>query len=640
MKSIKRLFIGAAILVVIIVFAAQTGLGFYQFNKIISKDIDTILGYQVEKEAAYLNNRISDVGKVSYSLAANIEAMSVYNQEYMLEMIKPYITEEEMAIGAGFWFEPYLFNPSQKYYGPYVYKENGVPQITWDYSNEEYDYFKYDWYQNALKSDQRVVYSEPYLDEVSGVPMLTTASLITKDGMNLGVTTCDINIEELQNYVRNIKVGEKGYAYIVTGQGYYLAHRDNKKNLNEKITEDKDENIKALGQKILASNKNELTKASLAGQDYYVAFAPVGETGLKIVMVMPNNEITSVLNNYFKLVTLSCLVSVILLILVLYWLVTKKITNPLKVLVSETQRFANGDLTINHDSQIKAKDEIGLLAQTFRDMGIQMNLLVKEIIEKSRLVAVAAQQLNGSAAQTSAGATETATTMNEISATVENVATNMEDISSVSKTSAELAQEGGREIAMVNGQMQEITDSTKGVASVIQGLSQKSREIDQIVELITGIADQTNLLALNAAIEAARAGEQGRGFAVVAEEVRKLAEQTAEATKKINGLIDAVQTESQRAETEIAENVIKVNNGSLLVHELGNKFSQISEDVDGLAQQIEQVVTATEELNSGVQNVAAAAEEQTASMEEVAATSESLEKLAKELSSLVDKFKV
>ncbi|AQS57686.1 methyl-accepting chemotaxis protein [Desulforamulus ferrireducens] len=640
MKSIKGLFIGTAITVVIIVFAAQTGLGLYQFNKIISQDIDTILEYQVEKEAAYLNNRIADVGKVSYSLAANIKAMSTYNTDYMLEMIKPYITAEEMAIGAGFWFEPYAFNPDQKYYGPYVYKENGEIQITWDYSNEEYDYFKYDWYQDTLKSKQRVVYSEPYLDTVSGMLMLTTSSLITKDDRILGVTTCDINIDELQNYVRNIKVGEEGYAFIVTGQGYYLAHRDNDKNLNEKITEDQDESIKALGQKILASNKNELAEVSMTGQEYYVAYAPVGETGLKIVLAMPSHEISSVINNYMKTIIFSSVVSIILLILVLYWLITKKITNPLQMLVKETQRFADGDLQINQDNPIKTKDEIGLLAQAFRDMVVQMNVLVKEIVEKSRQVATAAQQMNASATQTSAGAIETASTMNEISATVENVAANMDDVSNVSKTSAALAQEGGREIAKVNEQMQEITDSTRSVAGVIQGLSQRSQEINQIVELITGIADQTNLLALNAAIEAARAGEQGRGFAVVADEVRRLAEQTAGATKQINGLIASVQTEAQRAETQINENVTTVQNGSLLVQELGHKFSRIAEDVEGLAQQIAQVVAATEELNSGVQNVAAAAEEQTASMEEVSATSESLEKLAKELSSLVEKFKV
>lgn len=174
----------------------------------------------------------------------------------------------------------------------------------------------------------------------------------------------------------------------------------------------------------------------------------------------------------------------------------------------------------------------------------------------------------------------------------------------------------------------------------IDGLSEKSKEINQIVELITGVAEQTNLLALNAAIEAARAGEQGRGFAVVAEEVRKLAEQSAGASNQIKNLITAIQAESQRAVESMAEGGKDVEEGSRVVQEVGDLLNRIIASVQGLSSQIQAVASATEQMSSGVQSVAASTEEQTATIEEVSASADSLAQLAEDLSRLIGKFKV
>ncbi|CCO08937.1 methyl-accepting chemotaxis protein [Desulforamulus hydrothermalis] len=641
MKSLKTLVISVAIGIILLIFTAQTGLGFYQFKQIYSTNVNDKLTLQVEKEAAYLAQKLLDTGRVSVALANNISAMTDYDQDYMLAMIKPYITEQAMALGAGFWFEPYAFDGRLKYFGPYIYKDNNQLVTTWEYSNEQYDYFQYDWYQKGLSAGHKIAWSEPYLDTVTNIAMITAASPIRKDSGVVGVTTCDINIKELQDYISKIKVGQAGFAFVVTSQGYYLGHRDTGKNLKEKITADKEAGLQALGKTILSQAQAGEAQVSLKGENFHAFFAPVGDTGLKLVIMLPEDEVNGVIAKYFTTNIITFLIAITLVSLVLYALITRKITGPLNQLVKDSEKVAAGDLTIYDQAAAKqTNDEIGQLARAFRSMVANMKQLVSDINAKSQLVASSAQQLTTSAQQTSASANETASTMGEISATVENFNLSVQEISQVSEHAARQAAKGNSEIKAITHQMEEIAGATASLAEAIRELSKKSLEINQIVELINGVAEQTNLLALNAAIEAARAGEQGRGFAVVAEEVRKLAEQTSAATKRISSLIEAVQDGAEKAVASIDENVQKVTKGSTLVQDIGGNFKEIITAVQGLTRQIEELVSATGDMSAGIENIAAVTQEQTATMEEVSATSETLDKLAQELKELIEKFRI
>lgn len=468
--------------------------------------------------------------------------------------------------------------------------------------------------------------------------MITATSPFKKDGKVLGVTTCDIGLKELQDYITKIKVGEKGYAVIVTGEGFYLGHKDPNKNMKDKITEDKNEEIKSAGKLILDSKKTEVTTI---GSEQYAAYTNIGDTGMKLVMFMPQAEAVSVIKKFFTTNIVSLLAALVLMACCLYVLITQKIINPLNILVKDSEKIAAGDLTIyDQGIKINTKDEIGQLAKAFEVMVQQTKELASQILVKSDMVANSAQQLADSAQQTTASATETASTMSQISSTVENVNISMQEIANAADSAAGQAQKGDGEITKITGQMLDIANSTRGVAGVVNELSRKSLEINQIVELINGVAEQTNLLALNAAIEAARAGEQGRGFAVVAEEVRKLAEQTSQATKRISDLIIAVQDESEKAVESMEDNVQKVKVGTDLVNEVGENFKGIIRSVQGLSDQIEQLASASGDMSAGVQNVAAVTEEQTATMEDITATAETLEAMAKELKTLAGRFRV
>lgn len=318
---------------------------------------------------------------------------------------------------------------------------------------------------------------------------------------------------------------------------------------------------------------------------------------------------------------------------------SRQIVGALYKLEVEAARIAEGDLT-TAEITVGSRDEIGRLAAHFNMMLQHLRELAINLREKSGHVAASAQGLSANAEETAASAGDMAATMTRVAAGVDQVAANADAVQDLSRNAAGFAAEGQQGIRRVTSQMASINDSSTGAAKVIKELNETTQKITQIVEAITDIADQTNLLALNAAIEAARAGEQGRGFAVVAEEVRKLAEQSAEAAKEIYQLIHDVQAESEKAVAAVEGGVGDVAEGVAVVGDVGKSFIGIIEAVENLNTQIRDVSTGVRQMAEAVHNVMATTEEQTAAMEEVASSTESLTRLAADLDEMSGRFKI
>jgi len=347
------------------------------------------------------------------------------------------------------------------------------------------------------------------------------------------------------------------------------------------------------------------------------------------------------------------------------------ISKPVIALANSALKMAEGDLSVK-PIKVKNKDEIGDLVSSFNLMAQNLRMVIEKVSINSSQTAASAEELTASAEQTARATEQIATSIqviasgaetqvdsaNDSSTAMNEMAIGIQQIAETSSFVSESAIETSREANLGNeslqkmiDQMNTINDAVSDSALGVKQLGELSKEIGNIIGVITGIADQTNLLALNAAIEAARAGEHGKGFAVVADEVRKLAEQSKESADQIAGLITRIQVETIEAVQAMEVGTTEVATGRLIVDETGKRFEKILVSIEQVTAQIQEVTAISEEMSASTeevsasigemaniaqhsaentQDVASASEEQLASMEEIAASATILSEMAED----------
>lgn len=363
-------------------------------------------------------------------------------------------------------------------------------------------------------------------------------------------------------------------------------------------------------------------------------------------------------------------------------IIVRSVTKPLHILEVELTKLAENGGDLTQKIAIDSRDEIGRLAAAVNAFLANLRTTISVVLSNAEQVAAASEELTASAEQSAQASNQVAVSITEVahgaeqqstasrsavdvieqmSAGIEQTAGSTNQVAIAAEEAAQVAERGRSTIDTAVKQMQAISSSVSSVAGSVAKLSSRSQEIGVIVDTISGIASQTNLLALNAAIEAARAGEQGRGFAVVADEVRKLAEQSQEATKKIAELINKIRSDTDKAVKAMDSGAQDVKVGIEVVNTAGSSFTHITQQINEVSAQIGDISATVEQLASSsqqvvgsvqginvvardtaaqTQTVSAATEEQSAAMQEIASASQSLARLAQDLQTAVGKFTV
>ena len=334
------------------------------------------------------------------------------------------------------------------------------------------------------------------------------------------------------------------------------------------------------------------------------------------------------------------------------WLLTQSIVRPLQSAVRAAQQVAKGDLTTH--IEVSGSDEVNQLQVALRQMQDNLRNTLAQISGSSTQLAAAADELNAVTEEASRGLQQqndeieqAATAVNEMSAAVDEVARNAVSTSEASKTSTQSAQAGH---VRVNETITAITDLSEEVQStsvLVRQLADRSQEIGKVLDVIRAIAEQTNLLALNAAIEAARAGESGRGFAVVADEVRALAHRTQQSTLEIEQMVSGMRNGASQALNSMQASSARAHSTRELAESAGQALSEITSSISEMYERNLVIASAAEEqaqvareVDRNLVNIRDLSVQSATGAHQTSASSHELSRLAAELNSLVNRFKV
>jgi PAS domain S-box-containing protein len=323
----------------------------------------------------------------------------------------------------------------------------------------------------------------------------------------------------------------------------------------------------------------------------------------------------------------------------------------LKEFLQMVSSVSEGDLT---KRGVEADDTLGSVIQSINKMLDHFSTMLTEVKQIGLSVSSSATEILAAAEQIAVGSqrqadeiTNTSSAVEEMAASMNQVSRNAEASAEAARRALETAEHGDKSVHDTSEAMTRIDSAVKQTAEKMRLLGVRSSEISEIIDLIEDIAAQTNLLALNAAIEAAHAGEAGLGFSVVADEIRKLAERSARATKDVGTLIKSIQNETSEALTAMEVGMKEVRGGSDLANQASRALQDISAAVRQSSELIDEISAASEEQARVTSNVAGAMQtissitlETSAGAHETAQTIEGMVGLADRLNKAISQFKV
>lgn len=450
-----------------------------------------------------------------------------------------------------------------------------------DFDLTEFDATTRPWYQEAVQSPDRYIWTDPYIDTITGEPVMTLAKAVFRDDQFIGVLGLDFSLQTISSMVDDIQFGQSGYALLLDRNGLLLAHPTAKDRLGVRAVE-----AYPFLQPVLSADEGTLHFED-GGKDMIGYYFTQPETGWKLVTIVPTQEILNLdaairqieAKNQDMLVRLNgqktevtyIFVGIGALLVLLGFLIafaySRAISRQLERIGTAMANLSRGDLTQQVETGRGSK-EINRLGSLFNEMANGMRRLVESNISIAQRVDEASGRLLAVSTQADSGlekvrhSLETIqqeigmqasqlnnmeTIVNDFTQFLQTVRTTSDEINHMVQKSEETNRQTAATMRQLGESSQRNVEDFRQLSDSMAELNQQIQQIQGFTTKIKDIADQTNLLALNAAIEAARAGEFGSGFTIVAQEVRKLANQSAKTAQEIEQLIVRTNKQVQQA---------------------------------------------------------------------------------------------
>lgn len=484
-----------------------------------------------------------------------------------------------------------------------------------------YNPTKRPWYKNGLDADGKAVVAKAYLSTNGQYVTAVVKAYKDSTGQVNYIGGIDISLQKLTEIINGLKLGKTGFLILTESDGTVLAYPGKKEILSKNISE--------LGITTLTEGirSNDATLSfRLDGKERMARVITSARTGWKIIGVIEENEITAGARGLRYLIYVAGIIFTAAGVTAGYF-IAKRIAEPLTEAAEALNKTAEGDFRNKINTRYEARnDEIGVLARSFNKFITSQASSMKQVLGAAKTVKSASGEINAGNQNLSQRTQEQASTLEQVTANLDEITAslqvttrNFDQADSNSRTTLGVVRDGEKAIEETIDAMQQISNSSK--------------EIGEIIQVVNDIAFQTNLLALNAAVEAARAGEAGRGFAVVASEVRNLAVRTADSSKKIEMLIK--------------ESLERVNKGDMLVQKSGDILKGIVSNTKQTSDIIIEIAAAMREQSSAIEQIQIAinqmnevTQQNAALGEELTANSDSMNNEAEELAEMVSRFRI